>query len=229
VLSKVDLSNSPQSAAEVDQVRSKIQKFDHFLSTNIEDLVALSQDYSVFDKQSVWQDDNAQDLSVSPIGTQSTISLVELNLLVGRKEQVLNYPALDYAKLTESIITSKNDNYQRSILQALRWRVTRTYGLNIRRAVVLAMSEHDILGLRRMPSPMIDALFIKGSVKLKESTARFVNALSSDYLGRSYLVESEPFIKLLIKILKTEVMVAFISRLMLPIAQRYLPQKELSW
>jgi len=40
--------------------------------------------------------------------------------------------------------------------------------------------------------------------KVKEYTTRFINALASDYLGRTYLLETDMVLHLLIKLLKSE-------------------------
>ena len=47
-------------------------------------------------------------------------------------------------------------------------------------------------------------ILIEKDQKVKEYTTRFINALASDYLGRTYLLETDMVLHLLIKLLKTE-------------------------
>eukprot|EP01017_Pseudomicrothorax_dubius_P016284 TRINITY_DN1848_c0_g1_i5.p1 TRINITY_DN1848_c0_g1~~TRINITY_DN1848_c0_g1_i5.p1 ORF type:complete len:864 (+),score=199.42 TRINITY_DN1848_c0_g1_i5:102-2693(+) len=181
-------------ATNIENLRNKIVRYDQFLSTNLDDLVALSQDYSVFEKASIWNEEGQNEFSaISPAGTQ-----------LHKREGLLNYPVIDFVRVMERLEGPAPENYKRAILQALRWRVSKTYGINIRRAVIVSYSTNDILSLKSNHSEVLDALFVRGSVKLKESASRFINALASDYMGRGYLVTSRGFLELLITTMKKE-------------------------
>ena len=84
-------------------------------------------------------------------------------------------------------------------------RVCRTKGAISRREVIISYSKHDNLELHKPVSQVLDRILGKPLNKVKEFTARFINALSSDYMGRAYLLESGKLVLLLITVLKKEV------------------------
>lgn len=84
----------------------------------------------------------------------------------------------------------------------------RTRGATTRREVIVGYTRHDLLGLLQETDQVIDRILSKASPKIREFSARFINALASDYSGRSYLLESDKMVLHLIKLLKTEVLIS---------------------
>jgi LisH domain-containing protein ARMC9 len=89
-------------------------------------------------------------------------------------------------------------------MQALRWRITRTRGANLRREIIISYSKHDILDMKRNSPCVLDRITNHPLKRVSEFAARFVNALASDYSGRSYLLESDKLVLMFIQILKQE-------------------------
>ena len=85
----------------------------------------------------------------------------------------------------------------------------RTRGANLRREVIIAYARHDLLGLTQEHDQVLEKILVKSTRRVKEFSARLINALASDYSGRSYLLESDKMVLQLIHILKTEVMALF--------------------
>lgn len=61
------------------------------------------------------------------------------------------------------------------------------------------------MGLTQEDDQILETIFSRSTPKIKEFAARFINALASDYSGRSYLLESDKMVLHLIQLLKTEV------------------------
>ena len=71
--------------------------------------------------------------------------------------------------------------------------------------MVIAIQTNDMLGIHfQKGQPTLLENLINQDQKVKEYATRFINALASDYLGRTYLLETEMVLHLLIKLLKTE-------------------------
>jgi predicted thioredoxin/glutaredoxin len=77
----------------------------------------------------------------------------------------------------------------------------------VRREVVIGIQVNDLLGIRSEKSESILQILLKQTQQIKEYTTRFINALASDFLGRTYLLESDKVIHLLIELLKSEVFI----------------------
>ena len=74
----------------------------------------------------------------------------------------------------------------------------------MRREVVIGIQTNDFLGIRGSEgqASILENL-LKQNTSIKEYTTRFINALASDFLGRTYLLENDSVIHLLIDQLKT--------------------------
>jgi hypothetical protein len=72
--------------------------------------------------------------------------------------------------------------------------------------VVIGIQVNDLLGIRNEETESILQILLKQTQQIKEYTTRFINALASDFLGRTYLLESDKVIHLLIELLKSEVL-----------------------
>jgi hypothetical protein len=59
---------------------------------------------------------------------------------------------------------------------------------------------------------ILNRILINGKVKVTEYTARFINALASDYCGRSYLLEAPKTVQILIDLLRSEVWVTIVQQ-----------------
>lgn len=96
------------------------------------------------------------------------------------------------------------------VLKGLKGNV-RTHGAVARREVLIAYSKHDVLGLMKDNNKILNRILMNAKPKVTEYTARFINALASDYCGRSYLLEAPKTVSILIDLLKSEVGVMLVS------------------
>lgn len=71
--------------------------------------------------------------------------------------------------------------------------------------MIIGYSKHDILDIRRDFPCVVESIFKQKGQKVGEYGARFINSLTSDYYGRTYLLESDKLVLLLIEIFTTEV------------------------
>ena len=94
-------------------------------------------------------------------------------------------------------------------LQALRWRVTRVT-THLKRQTLHAFSHFDILdcvelsGDIQLDKTVFDVLYFNPSIRVREFMMSFLNALSSEYLGRSYLLQRKDIVKMLVSSLYGE-------------------------
>ena len=93
--------------------------------------------------------------------------------------------------------------YVCAILQALKWRVTKIYGAQERKDLLLEYAENDFLNLKT--DLKLLGKLVSEDTRIKEFTVRLINVLSSDYYGRQYLLSNSNLIPLLIQILTSEV------------------------
>jgi len=172
------------------------------LNSNLEDLFSQSQDNSVFDKFSTSQDIGTPDhSSISNFAHRHHQRFEDKSAIMQG-----HYAPLDFQKIKDYLLTEQqNVPVLCSLLQALRWRITRTRGANARREVIISYSRHDILDIKKPNPSVLERIAKHPSKKVCEFAARFVNALASDYSGRSYLLESDKLVLLFIQILKQEV------------------------
>lgn len=73
----------------------------------------------------------------------------------------------------------------------------------MRREIVFTYAKYDIIGCKP-ENEKIQLSLLKGDARTREFSLRLINAMASDFYGRSYLVDSENLIKTLIGILKSE-------------------------
>jgi len=191
-----------------DALRRRVQKYENFLNSNLDDFSSQSQDISTFDKISTSQDVGTPDhSSIIQANYRAATRVEEKSPYVFEQQQSIrqSYIALNYEKIKSQIVNqSGNEVMQCAILQALRWRITRTRGAALRREVIVGYSKNDILDMRRQEPCVLDQIFKHRGRKIAEYGSRFINSLTSDYYGRTYLLESDKVVNLLIQIFITE-------------------------
>ncbi|KAM3132425.1 LisH domain-containing protein armc9 [Paramecium bursaria] len=111
---------------------------------------------------------------------------------------------LDYQKIIKLFTSSTNHILVANVLQALRWRITKARSNLERRSVVVAFATHDIIGTHQKNILLAQYLMLKSHQKISVQTLKLLNALASDYSGRTYLTSNNNFIKFLVEIIKKE-------------------------
>ncbi|CAL1530183.1 unnamed protein product [Lymnaea stagnalis] len=116
-----------------------------------------------------------------------------------------NYPPLDFNQI-KTQITESLDRKKALILQALRWRLTRTRAAQ-RDQILIAYIQNDILGCSN-PGPYRETimnLLLNSSDVVKQYLARFYNACASLCNGKGYLATNPDLLPALMDILRGEV------------------------
>lgn len=94
-------------------------------------------------------------------------------------------PQLNDAKIRKHLLTQSDRNVA-LLLQALRWRVTRSVPGPQRKAVLDAFAINDYLGVGQHPGGPIYVLVHSASVDVREYMTRLLNCLASIAKGREY-------------------------------------------
>ncbi|CAD8138595.1 unnamed protein product [Paramecium octaurelia] len=180
---------------QLDEQLKKLAKLSQFFSTSVEEIISQSQDISMYDKVSIFEND----LSISPIPQHSQQLHFNFN------QPQIPYVQLNYSKIKSVFQDSSSDpGFICRILQALRFRITTAKGARVRREILIQYAQFDILGCTPGNTAVLQRLLVDAPNSVKEYTLRLTNAMASDYQGRSYLMASFTLIKTLIDILKKE-------------------------
>ena len=99
-------------------------------------------------------------------------------------------------------------------LQALRWRLTKAKRKSLVKQVIYLYMQYDLLGCKSSEQTMdqghriLDRLLstqaYNGSNRVLEYTMTFINALASECLGRTYLLQKHDLVEVLVNILHSE-------------------------
>ncbi|CAD8166581.1 unnamed protein product [Paramecium octaurelia] len=175
---------------QIQQFKKKITSYDKFFSQNLEDLVNKSEDISLFNN--ITQPDH----DLSEITNQQQINPVQ--------QSIEEYIPLNYGKIISLFTKSQNSVLIATVLQALRWRITRARSALERRSVVVAYQTHDLIGTHQRNIILAQHLMFKAAPVIQCQTLKLMNALASDYDGRTYLISNSQLIKLLIELIKKD-------------------------
>ncbi|NXG55155.1 ARMC9 protein, partial [Hemiprocne comata] len=112
-------------------------------------------------------------------------------------------PSVDYEKLKKDLITG-SDRLKAFLLQALRWRLTKSYPGEQRDTVLQAYINHDLLDCHSNCQGSVLKLFHSKSNVVRQYTARLINAFASLAEGRVYLSQNPMLLQMLEERLKAE-------------------------
>uniref|UniRef100_A0A8B9KZH0 LisH domain-containing protein ARMC9 n=1 Tax=Astyanax mexicanus TaxID=7994 RepID=A0A8B9KZH0_ASTMX len=112
-------------------------------------------------------------------------------------------PSLDYDKLKNDLMTG-SDRLKALLLQALRWRLTRTVQGEQRDTVLQAYISNDLLNCCKPKQKSVLQLIRSNNEIVQQYTARLINAFASVSEGRTYLSRFPSLLKLLVDCLQTE-------------------------
>ncbi|CAD8145284.1 unnamed protein product [Paramecium octaurelia] len=184
------IENSKKNPDQLQQFKKKIGQCDRFLSQNLDELINKSQDISLFDR--ITQPDH--DLS----------DLTNQQQMMPIQQSIEEYIPLNYEKIIQLFTKNNNPVLVATVLQALRWRITRARSALERRSVVVAYQTHDLIGTHQRNIALAQYLMMKSPQVIQCQTLKLMNALASDYDGRTYLTGNSQLIKLLIELIKKD-------------------------
>ena len=104
-------------------------------------------------------------------------------------------PGLDFSKIQKRL-NSLDANDTATLLQALRWQLTRSPAGEKRSYVLHSFVSNDLLGVRRANGAIL-SLVVHESESVREYATRLVNCFASLSIGRSYLQESTALLEVL--------------------------------
>ncbi|XP_041790836.1 lisH domain-containing protein ARMC9 isoform X2 [Chelmon rostratus] len=134
-------------------------------------------------------------------GTAS--SMLRASIAPQRSKEVPVLPSLDYEKLKKDLVEGP-DRLRSLLLQALRWRLTRSLPGEQRDTVLQAYISNDLLErYSTKQKTMLHLLRSKNEI-VRQYTARLINAFASLAEGRVYLSQIPILLKLLTEALRTE-------------------------
>ncbi|XP_041378217.1 lisH domain-containing protein ARMC9-like isoform X2 [Gigantopelta aegis] len=121
-----------------------------------------------------------------------------------RPVTVAEYPPLDFVKIKKDLMSGVESKVA-LLLQALRWRLTRSR-VDQRDAIVTAYINNDLLGCAKSGTQRetIQKLVTSDSEIVREYTARLFNAFASLSVGRTYLAQNPDLMPALMRILQGE-------------------------
>ncbi|XP_051873908.1 lisH domain-containing protein ARMC9 isoform X2 [Pristis pectinata] len=111
--------------------------------------------------------------------------------------------SLDYEKLKNDLVCG-NDRLKALLLQALRWRLTRSQPGEQRDTVLQAYISNDLLECHKKNQRSLINLLNSKSEIVRQYTARLINGFASLSHGRTYLAQNMALLKILEETLETE-------------------------
>ncbi|CAG9316744.1 ARMC9_2 [Blepharisma stoltei] len=140
----------------------------------------------------------SQELIENPSPQPSFFKSSEIRLIKGYSY----LPPINYASIIRDISSLQDDLQICAILQALRWRLTRSQ-FSVRKEQLENYIRFNILCTIKPHDLLLDQL-LTSTRRVKEFTVRFLNVISSESKGRSYLLQKDNLIALLVQILYSE-------------------------
>ncbi|XP_076879976.1 lisH domain-containing protein ARMC9 isoform X2 [Brachyhypopomus gauderio] len=143
----------------------------------------------------------AQSIDFTRPGTAS--SMLRASIVAQRPKDVPLLPSLDYEKLKKDLVTG-SDRLKSLLLQALRWRLTRSLPGEQRDTVLQAFISHDLLDINTAKQETVLHLIRSENQMVRQYLARLINAFASLSEGRMYLSQVPSLLRLLVDCLHTE-------------------------
>uniref|UniRef100_A0A7N8XCU0 LisH domain-containing protein ARMC9 n=1 Tax=Mastacembelus armatus TaxID=205130 RepID=A0A7N8XCU0_9TELE len=130
-------------------------------------------------------------------------SMLRASIAPQRSKEVPMLPSLDYEKLKKDLVEG-SDRLRSLLLQALRWRLTRSFPGEQRDTVLQAYISNDLL--ERYSTKKVTVLHLMRSKNdiVRQYVARLINAFASLAEGRVYLSQIPILLKLLTEALRKE-------------------------
>ncbi|XP_058257570.1 lisH domain-containing protein ARMC9 isoform X1 [Hemibagrus wyckioides] len=140
--------------------------------------------------------------SMTPYDDGYASSMLRASIAAQSKDVPL-LPSLDYDKLKKDLI-SGSDRLKALLLQALRWRLTRSVQGEQRDTVLQAFISNDLLNLYTNKQKSVVHLIKEKNETVRQYTARLLNTFASLSEGRAYLSQCSSLLKLLVECLQSE-------------------------
>lgn len=141
--------------------------------------------------------------SMSPYDDGYASSMLRASIAPQRSKEVPMLPSLDYEKLKKDLVEGL-DRHRSLLLQALRWRLTRSLPGEQRDTVLQAYISNDLLERYCTKQKTVLHLMRSKNEIVRQYMARLINAFASLAEGRVYLSQIPILLKLLTEALRKE-------------------------
>ncbi|XP_039505635.1 lisH domain-containing protein ARMC9 isoform X2 [Pimephales promelas] len=141
--------------------------------------------------------------SMSPYDDGYASSLLRASVAPQRPKDVPLLPSLDYEKLKEDLVNG-SDRLKALLLQALRWRLTRSLHGEQRDTILQAFISNDLLERYSTKQKTVLRLIKSKNEIVRQYMARLINAFASLCDGRMYLSQIPSLLRFLLDCLKNE-------------------------
>lgn len=141
--------------------------------------------------------------SMSPYDDGYASSMLRMSIAPQRPKDVPMLPSLDYEKLKKDLVEGA-DRLKSLLLQALRWRLTRSLPGEQRDTVLQAYISNDLLERYSTKQKVVLHLLRSTNEIVRQYMARLINAFASLAEGRVYLSQIPILLKLLAEVLRKE-------------------------
>ncbi|XP_056304173.1 lisH domain-containing protein ARMC9 isoform X1 [Danio aesculapii] len=141
--------------------------------------------------------------SMSPYDDGYASSMLRASVAPQRPKDVPLLPSLDYEKLKKDLLNG-SDRLKALLLQALRWRLTRSLHGEQRDTVLQAFISNDLLERYSNKQKTVLHLIKCKNEIVRQYAARLINAFASLCDGRLYLSQIPALLPFLLDCLKTE-------------------------
>uniref|UniRef100_A0A8C6S5R7 LisH domain-containing protein ARMC9 n=1 Tax=Neogobius melanostomus TaxID=47308 RepID=A0A8C6S5R7_9GOBI len=141
--------------------------------------------------------------SMSPYDDGYASSILRASLAPQRPKEVPMLPSLDYDKLKKDLLEG-TDRLRALLLQALRWRLTRSLPGEQRDTVLQAYISNDLLDrFSNTQKAVLHFMWSRNDI-VRQYMARLINAFASLSEGRVYLSQIPVLLKIMTETLKRE-------------------------
>ncbi|XP_076007493.1 lisH domain-containing protein ARMC9 isoform X3 [Genypterus blacodes] len=141
--------------------------------------------------------------SMSPYDDGYASSMLRASLVPQKPKEVPMLPSLDYEKLKKDLIEGP-DRLKTLLLQALRWRLTRSLAGEQRDAVLQAYISNDLLDRYSTKQKTVLGIMRSKNEPVRQYAASLINAFASLADGRDYLSQIPFLLKHLSETLRNE-------------------------
>ncbi|KAM8875369.1 lisH domain-containing protein ARMC9 isoform 1-T1 [Spinachia spinachia] len=141
--------------------------------------------------------------SISPYDDGYASSMLRASIAPQKSREVPMLPSLDYDKVKKDLVEG-SDRLKCLLLQALRWRLTRSLPGEQRDTVLQAFISNDLLERYSTKQKTLLQLMRSKNEIVRQYMARLINAFASLAEGRVYLSQIPLLLKLLMEALRAE-------------------------
>ena len=118
-----------------------------------------------------------------------------------------SFGVLDLQSLRDCLLETGDIAKVCALLQAIRWRISRSNSSVQRREAVIQITSTGLLN-----KSLIHGLLNRKSNSVNEHLISLLNVLTTEYIGRTFIVENKEIVEQLIKIMKGEAKDSFIRK-----------------